>query len=97
VKRKSFPMTLDEVAVVEEAINRAERVAGGGGRSGFLLANICTEFLSGRLASDDTAMLPFILQNLERIYGGRIVHLRDAEMVEAWEEAMAEITETEEE
>jgi len=86
--RKQFKFTDDELSLVEEALSEAYDGTGSD-RPGHLLANICTFFVANR--ASDEVMKQFLLDKLTAVYGGRFIHLEDEEMIEAWEEAFADV------
>lgn len=87
-KRKSFNLTDDEADLIDESI-RVGATDGGSDRPGHVLANICTFFMANR--ASDTAMKQYLLDKLTSVFGGKFIHLEDNEMIEAWEEAFADI------
>lgn len=72
----SFTLPPEQRDVVEEAVSKAELLAGSAKR-GHLLHLICTDFLAGNLGSDpkESARLKFHLANLEEAFGVKVMAL----------------------
>ena len=82
----SFSLFPGQSLVVEEALAKAERVAGSVKR-GHLLSLIATDFLSGFVGQDksETKRLSFHIANLERAMGVKLLAIRNQEASEELE------------
>jgi len=87
--RRSFVLFAEQITVVDEALAEAARIAKSE-KPGHLLTCVATEFLASRMTREgkDDGRLRFYMRHLERIYGGKIVHIKDPKGFEVLRQAI---------
>lgn len=88
--RRSFSLFQDQEEILDAALEEAERSTNNT-HAGEKIAMICTAFLAGAAkGTDKKSFVAYLLAKLNRLYGGKFIHLEDEEGIRAYEEALAD-------
>jgi hypothetical protein len=87
--RRAFYLTEEQETALDEALGASTRISESQGESHNLYL-ICIKFLSDCMTQEEApdARLRFFMRHLERVYGGRMIHVRTPEAFEVLSRAV---------
>jgi len=89
MKRRSFYLSAEQEEALDEALAESSRISNSYSEN-FNLYLICIKFLADCMTQEQApdARLRFFMRHLERIHGGRVLHVRTPEAFEVLQKAI---------